>query len=218
MATVSYVLLKKAKLFKILKKGKCAHIYPVAKSHKLFVACAVANFPPLSGPVRKADHLSFHESQSRRQNGKHCLQETGSQVWLTDWQSREMLRSNMSKIVKCSASARRGFYELCVTHPHCACPPLRGGEQEAPHPQLSVSLPGYCDDLNPSALPANLWPRATRLCTKFFQRRDDAADFSLTARLKTFAAEVTMYQAGHVWQTLRSTEVWKISHLSYRRI
>ena len=72
MATVLYVLLKKAKLFKILKKGKCAHFYPVAKSHKLFVACAVANCPPLSGPVRKADHLSFHESQSRKMENTVC--------------------------------------------------------------------------------------------------------------------------------------------------
>ena len=94
---------------------------------RIFVACAVAYclhvFTNILYPLvpwdRTHDHLALHESQSRRHKStKHCLQGTGRQVWLTDWQSQEMLRSNMSKIVKCSASVRRGFMSSAsLTHP-----------------------------------------------------------------------------------------------------
>ena len=133
--------------------------------------------------------------------------ETGSQVWLTDWRSQETLRSNVSKIVKCSASVRGGFTSSASLTHQVPVPP-RGGGAGSLFPGARISQPGYSDDsllpppnLNPSALAVNLWPWAAQLCTratKFYQRRDDAADCGSQLDWKLWCPSGSV-QGRHVW-------------------
>lgn len=77
----------------------------------------------------------------------YCLLETGSQVWLTDWQSQEMLQSNVSKIVKCSASVCRGLWALRHSPTQCLSTPE--GRAGSSLPTAWISLPGYSNDIVP---------------------------------------------------------------------
>ncbi len=95
---------------------------------------------------------------------------------------------------------------------------------EVPYPQLEPSCQATAmtlfPDLNPTAPSANLWSWVAQLCTKatkFFQRKDDAADFcsQLDWKLCCLSHQVP---GGHGWQTSRNTEFCKISHLSCRRM
>lgn len=85
--------------------------------------------------------------KSKPETNRKQIESPQTLVWLTDWQSRGMLQSNMSKIVICSALFRRVLWALRHSPTQCLSSP----EGSAVHflPAAWSSLPGYRNDIFP---------------------------------------------------------------------